>query len=775
MASNFPRITTLAKWKTEHTWLTIRNHRMYCTTCTKWEQKLVSCRNFSDSFISKGSDNFRISNVRDHAKSQMHEEAINQENREVMGENYRQHVVKLIPQDNVLRGYFKKMSENERKMMKQLFEVSYFIGKQGRPFSDFPQLLELEKLHGVNFPSSYGHRNACKEFIQYTSETIFEETIKNKVLRANFISVLCDGSTDSGILEKEVIYIVFVDPDTFVPTCSYFALKDLSSQDAAGIKEGIKEAFHKKGLDSILSKMVFLSSDGTATNSGLTGGLITLFRRDMPWVAFVWCFSHRLELSLKDALASEFESVEESLRHLFYIYQNSSKKLRELRSLFQILQNVYEFSNNQVRPAKSGGTRWIDHKVRACSQMVDKLGVYVQHIENIIADTSKKACDRDALSGKVKKLKSAALLLRSAVFVDLLDSARKFSLVSQQKDVNILLVVDKLDDTILHYQLLFKKLKKDVNFVFELPTVKSVLSKIDGDGCYQGVTLTHTVQAKASLPGIVTKSVENILACLTERYGLLTPRSFETEKDEMIELVTRELRDGDAVLHDVCKVLRTTAWVMPNGNLTLDNLSILFAEQVNSLKQIFDRYQDLILNSNKSVSYTLLEDQYLRLVKYTSDCMGIQVATLSPLDMWQVLRRIKKDEFSELFLLVELCFCAPFSNATLERFFNHMSLVKTDWRNRLDEQALESCLRLQVDGPDLATFSQTYADKAVTKWYNDKPRRLNQRKLKKYRQRKSAKLPHPGVSLEIDAGMDTDSEMYIDSSDTENSSDSETN
>ena len=265
---------------------------------------------------------------------------------------------------------------------------------------------------------------------------------------------------------------------------------------------------------------MFLSSDGAATNSGLVSGLITLFKQDNPWVAFVWCFSHRLELALKDALSSEFELVEESLRHLFYMYKNSSKKVRELKVLYQALQNVYEFVNNQIRPAKSGGTRWIDHKLQACSQIVDKLDIYVQHIENIIVDKSKKASDRDALTGKVRKLKCASLVLRCALFIDLLDSARKFSVISQKAEVKILLMIDTIDDTILHYQMLWMKLKKDPAFVFKLPTLKLVLSRIEGD-IYQGVQLTNLKQAKESISRNVYKMVEEILLCLQERYGVL--------------------------------------------------------------------------------------------------------------------------------------------------------------------------------------------------------------------------------------------------------------
>ena len=741
MASNVPKPSTLKKWTTEFKWLEIRDNRMYCRICTKWQKKLASCRNYSDAFITKGSNNWQRSAVNDHNMSAMHSDANDHENRETLGDQFRKHVVHIIPDGNPLKQCFARMSENERQMLVRSFEVAYHLAKKGRPYSDFAELIELEKMHGVKFLSSYGHRNACKQFIHFISETIFNENVKNKLLHANFVSVLCDGSTDSSIVEKELIYVIFVDPETFVPTCSFFALKEPISQDAAGIKQAIEESFREKGLSDILAKMVFLSSHGTATNSGLVSGLITLFKRDMPWVAFVWCFSHRLELALKDALSSEFELVEESLRHLFYMYKNSSKKVRELKVLYQALQNVYEFVNNQIRPAKSGGTRWIDHKLQACSQIVDKLGVYVQHIENIIADTSKKASDRDALTGEVRKLKCASLVLRSALFIDLLDNARKFSVISQKAEVNILLMIDTLDDTLLHYQMLLMKLKKDPAFVFELPTLKSVLSRIEGD-TYQGVKLTNLKQAKESISRNVYKMVQEILVCLQERYGVLTADT-EEEKTEMEELVTKEVKDGDSLLHDVCKVLRTSAWLHScDEPLTCEQLCLKFSTQISSIERVYERFKPLFSNHVNTLK--------LSLVKYVHDCMGNAAANaMDPIEMWQTLKKIKGESFPEIFLVIEICLCSPFSNATLERFFSHMGVVKTDWRNRLNEQSLEDNLRIHVAGPDLTRFSETYVAKAVAAWYNDKPRRMNQKKRKKYKQKATA-----SKKSNVDLGLD---------------------
>ena len=87
---------------------------------------------------------------------------------------------------------------------------------------------------------------------------------------------------------------------------------------------------------------------------------------------------------MKDALKKDMEEVNEALRDLFYIYQKSAKRLRELRSLHEILKTVYEFENERVKPSKSSGTRWIDHKLRAMKSFIDKRRLFLANIQNVI-------------------------------------------------------------------------------------------------------------------------------------------------------------------------------------------------------------------------------------------------------------------------------------------------------------------------------------------------------------------------------------------------------
>ena len=107
----------------------------------------------------------------------------------------------------------------------------------------------------------------------------------------------------------------------------------------------------------------------------------------------------------------------------------------------------------------------------------------------------------------------------------------------------------------------------------------------------------------------------------------------------------------------------------------------------------------------------------------------------TPLKMWQLLNSFKNARgWNNIFLIAELCFCVPCSNASLERFFSQMRIAKTDWRNSLSESNLTSLLRIKVSGP-----TEKYFTKAVNNWYHDKDRRINQKTRKRYRKRKARK------------------------------------
>ena len=259
----------------------------------------------------------------------------------------------------------------------------------------------------------------------------------------NFIAILYDGTTDTSITKQEVAY----DPDTMEPTLTFFECLGLeSSQDANGILDAIKVAFEKLNLSSLLDKVVFLSSDRASGNSRKKLVLIFLFREQNEWMTFIWCFSHRLELALKDSLKDYISPIDESLLHLFNLYKNSSKKHSELKNLYQLMKDEFETHGGGIKPVKSTSTRWLDHGIHAMQCLADKYGLYCQHLQHTIPET-KKTKDRAILQGKFEKLIDAKGLLRSCFFLDALSTAKQFSLTTQKADIDIISIVDNVEST----------------------------------------------------------------------------------------------------------------------------------------------------------------------------------------------------------------------------------------------------------------------------------------------------------------------------------------
>ena len=67
----------------------------------------------------------------------------------------------------------------------------------------------------------------------------------------------------------------------------------------------------------------------------LHNGLGALIENDAPWLEVIHCFNHRVELAIKDAFKNDiyFNKIEEILMRIYYLYQNSPKRLRELKCI----------------------------------------------------------------------------------------------------------------------------------------------------------------------------------------------------------------------------------------------------------------------------------------------------------------------------------------------------------------------------------------------------------------------------------------------------------
>ena len=83
--------------------------------------------------------------------------------------------------------------------------------------------------------------------------------------------------------------------------------------------------------------------------------------------------------------------------------------------------------------------------------------------------------------------------------------------------------------------------------------------------------------------------------------------------------------------------------------------------------------------SLKGININNLEEQYSQLIDYTLQ-YDTNYCETEPYQMWSILYNVKKNDnfFADIFQFIRLCFCIPFSNAKVERFFNFMKIINIE-------------------------------------------------------------------------------------------------
>ena len=107
---------------------------------------------------------------------------------------------------------------------------------------------------------------------------------------------------------------------------------------------------------TLKKKLIGFAADDATVNRGQREGVIGILNAKLPWVIYVWCLAHRLELSMKDALQPTcFNSADDMLLRLYYLYENSPKKLSQLRDLHSLYGQTFEFDEGGIRPKRASG------------------------------------------------------------------------------------------------------------------------------------------------------------------------------------------------------------------------------------------------------------------------------------------------------------------------------------------------------------------------------------------------------------------------------------
>ena len=421
---------------------------LWCVVCRKYELKISGHKNFSKAWIG-GSTNHKTSNITDHATSDQHKSAM-MHFRKDQAKSRNEPITSYSPIARVLLS--SSMDSAVRERVKKKFEISFVLAKEDLPFTKYPAIHALEEKHGVDLGQTYKNRDSARNFVHYIAEGQRRE-LHSSLSSCRFYSILMDGSVDKGRVENELMVILYCkrdDTSLEVKTCARFlCVLEPKKADSDGLLAclgtalkplGIEDLFNRESVLGVRQHPVLIGcgSDGASVNVSAQNGMRGKLQGSLPWLFWAWCYAHRLELACKDALTSQlFHDIDEMLLRLYYLYEKSAKKCRELSDLIDDLRGVFEFPEGGNIPVRAHGSRWISYKRKALQRVVDRYGAYLNHLAALVEDKSIKSTDRQRLKGYLLKWREARILVGSALYVDILKPASLLSLTLQSDDIDI--------------------------------------------------------------------------------------------------------------------------------------------------------------------------------------------------------------------------------------------------------------------------------------------------------------------------------------------------
>lgn len=297
-----------------------------------------------------------------------------------------------------------------------------------------------------------------------------------------------------------IVYCLKDDNAEEVRSCArYFSVQAPQKADSKGLIQSLGDALKTLGIDDILDKdkvlgvdgqaiLVGGGTDGAAVNISEQNGVKGTMQRALPWLFWAWCYAHHLELACKDSLSSQlFKDLTDMLLRLYYLYEKSPKKTRELLDIISDLKQVFDLPySGGYLPIRSQGSRWITHKRKALQRVIDRYGAYLLHLNTLAEDRSIKSDDRARIRGYAQKWGQSKMLIGCALYVDILKPPSLLSLTLQDHKVDIVLSIKHILKTSKSLRALAGQ------DPLQWPTIKLVQSRLkdeNGKKEYQGATL----------------------------------------------------------------------------------------------------------------------------------------------------------------------------------------------------------------------------------------------------------------------------------------------
>lgn len=206
-----------------------------------------------------GTDHFRIDSVREHENSKWHKHFTPKYKPKATADT---HSAPLSEAAKCLKQLHK--ADYERLVIK--FRNAHAIAKHHRSFRDYKFLCMLDKVKGLDVGSNYLNEKSAAMFV-HSIASVTRTQVCEKLRKANFFSLTCDGATDFTGEELENVYVRICNNGKVEDF--FLCIGSPSSTSAKDIHSHIGEMFENFDLSQVFQeKLIGFCSDGASNMQG---------------------------------------------------------------------------------------------------------------------------------------------------------------------------------------------------------------------------------------------------------------------------------------------------------------------------------------------------------------------------------------------------------------------------------------------------------------------------------------------------------------------------
>lgn len=235
----------------------------------------------------------------------------------------------------------------------------------------------MDEQKGLVIGKTYQNKKQARVFMHYIAE-VARRDLKNKIENLKCLAIMSDGSTDSAVMEEELLYTRVSQAGNV--EVHFVGIQAVEKPNAENITAAIIRMMREVCEDeSWQKKLVACATDGAAVMTGSRSGVVSRLRGDKSYILGVHCIAHRLELAFKDAVKSspQCKKLDDLLSSLYVFYHKSPLNRANLKNSFKVL------GMKPLIPTRVGGTRWLAHLFRALDHFLRGYRGLIQHFEQV--------------------------------------------------------------------------------------------------------------------------------------------------------------------------------------------------------------------------------------------------------------------------------------------------------------------------------------------------------------------------------------------------------